>query len=219
MLRGKPPIAFVNPYIFEEGIKSAVHRVDETGPAVQKTLFEQIGANKASQSVRRSPQQSSGTTGAPQIVRALLRVVVDFAQMLAEIRIRIMKNVGLQTLRDAQRANAFVRTALPEFDTALAKHPQQTIRIPAAVEQEAIVIPGTPSYIKAADFGRGPAQCGKNGLAQFVGTDFVLIQADDPVGIHQIKGVTELGQRPLPGMRDEACAVRGGNGGCGVGAE
>ena len=154
-----------------------------------------------------------------EIVGPLLGVGIDLVQMFPEIFVGIVQDVAVEFLCASVGVDVLVRAALGEVDTAAAENAQEAIGIPAAVLEEAVVIPRAPRRSEAAEIGGRVGQGGEDGVTERFRTDFVLIKGNHPIGFDEAEGVFKLGEGAAPGMLHERRAVLPGDGLRGVGTE
>lgn len=154
-----------------------------------------------------------------EIVGPLLGIGVDLVQMFPEMFVGIVQDVAVEFPRAPVGVDVLVRAALGEVDPVAAENAQQAIGIPAAVFEEAVVIPRAPRRSEAAEIGGRAGQGGEDGVTERFRTDFVLIEGNHPIGFDEAEGVFKLGEGSAPGMLHERRAVLPGDGFRGVGTK
>lgn len=164
MVVGKTPVAFINPDVFEERVKRPVDRVDEPGLAVKEAFFEQVDTEEPPDAVQHAEGEAALFAARREIVGPLLGIGVDLVQMFPEMFVGIVQDVAVEFPRAPVGVDVLVRAALGEVDPVAAENAQQAIGIPAAVFEEAVVIPRAPRRSEAAEIGGAPGRAARMAL-------------------------------------------------------
>ncbi len=116
---------------------------EKSGPAVKEAALPKIDAKKAAERVQNTEQNTALSPMGAQVLRALLRVCVQFEIMVGKTRIRIVDKFRSRSAYVLVAAEGAIMDVgiLKKLHKAGAEDTENMIRIPTAVPQKSIEIP------------------------------------------------------------------------------